>query len=206
VTKQTQKDYTGELILWRPMDDSLITVKDVADYLKLKEQTVYLLARQNKIPSLKVGGSLRFKKSQIDSWLSSRTDSTRQNLNQQRVLIVDDEEAVRSTLRRMVELHGIAVVTAQSGSEAVEKTRQGSFRLVFLDLNMPGMNGVETLKALKEIDRELIIVAVTALTGEDQLFRSIIELGPISVIPKPFTMQHISDVLGLYLENVSRLG
>ena len=71
---------------------------------------------------------------------------------------------------------------------------------------MPGMNGVETLKALKEIDRELIIVAVTALTGEDQLFRSIIELGPISVIPKPFTMQHISDVLGLYLENVSRLG
>lgn len=188
------------------MDDSLITVKDVADYLKLKEQTVYLLARQNKIPSLKVGGSLRFKKSQIDSWLSSRTDSTRQNLNQQRVLIVDDEEAVRSTLRRMVELHGIAVVTAQSGSEAVEKTRQGSFRLVFLDLNMPGMNGVETLKALKEIDRELIVVAVTALTGEDQLFRNIIELGPISVIPKPFTMQHISDVLGLYLENVSRLG
>ena len=115
------------------MDDSLITVKDVADYLKLKEQTVYLLARQNKIPSLKVGGSLRFKKSQIDSWLSSRTDSSRQNLNQQRVLIVDDEEAVRSTLRRMVELHGIAVVTAQSGSEAIEKTRQGSFRLVFLD-------------------------------------------------------------------------
>jgi excisionase family DNA binding protein len=188
------------------MDDSLITVKDVADYLKLKEQTVYLLARQNKIPSLKVGGSLRFKKSQIDSWLSSRTDPPRQNLNQQRVLIVEDEETVRSTLKRMVELHGIAVVTAQSGPEAAEKTRQGSFRLVFLDLNMAGMNGVETLKALKEIDRELIFVAVTALTGEDQLFRNIIELGPIFVIPKPVTMQHISDVLGLYLENVSRLG
>jgi len=187
------------------MNDSLITVKDVADYLKLKEQTVYLLARQNKIPSLKVGGSLRFKKSQIDAWLSSRTDSGKQNLNQQKVLIVDDEEAVRSTLRRMVELHGVAVVTAQSGYEAIEKTRQDSFRLVFLDLNMPGMNGVETLKALKEIDRELIVVTVTALTGEDQLFRDIIELGPISVIPKPFTMQHISDALGLYLENVSRL-
>ena len=54
------------------MDDSLITVKEVADYLKLKEQTVYLLARQNKIPSLKVGGSLRFKKSQIDAWLAFR--------------------------------------------------------------------------------------------------------------------------------------
>jgi two-component system response regulator (stage 0 sporulation protein F) len=186
------------------MDDSLITVKDVADYLKLKEQTVYLLARQNKIPSLKVGGSLRFKKSQIDSWLSSRADLTKQTSNQQRVLIVDDEEPVRSTLKRMVELHGVLAVAAQSGPDAVEKARQHAFRLVFLDLNMPGMNGVETLKALKEIDRALRVVVVTALTGEDELFRSIIELGPVSMIPKPFTIQHISDVLGLYLENLSR--
>jgi excisionase family DNA binding protein len=185
------------------MDDSLITVKDVAGYLKLKEQTVYLLARQNKIPSLKVGGSLRFRKSQIDSWLSSRAESTKQNSNQG-VLIVDDEDEVRSTLRRMVELHGISAVTAQNGFEAVEKAKRGSFRLVFLDVNMPGMNGVETLKALKEIDRELAVVAVTALSGEDQLFRNIIALGPISIIPKPFTMQHIVDVLGLYFENVSQ--
>lgn len=186
------------------MDDSLITVKDVADYLKLKEQTVYLLARQHKIPSLKVGGSLRFKKSQIDSWLSSRTDLTKQTSNQQRVLIVDDEEPVRSTLARMIESHGVSAVAVQSGLDAVEKARQHAFRLVFLDLNMPGMNGVETLKALKEIDRDLRVVVVTALSGEDELFRSIIELGPVSVIPKPFTIQHISDVLGLYLENISR--
>jgi two-component system, response regulator, stage 0 sporulation protein F len=186
------------------MDDSLITVKDVADYLKLKEQTVYLLARQHKIPSLKVGGSLRFKKSQIDSWLSSRTDLTKQTSNQQSVLIVDDEEPVRSTLTRMIESHGVSVVAVQSGPDAVEKARQHAFRLVFLDLNMPGMNGVETLKALKEIDRDLRVVVVTALSGEDELFRSVIELGPVSVIPKPFTIQHVSDVLGLYLENISR--
>jgi two-component system, response regulator, stage 0 sporulation protein F len=186
------------------MDDSLITVKDVADYLKLKEQTVYLLARQHKIPSLKVGGSLRFKKSQIDSWLSSRTDLTKQTSNQQRVLIVDDEEPIRSTLARMIESHGVSAVAVQSGPDAVEKARQHAFRLVFLDLNMPGMNGVETLKALKEIDRDLRVVVVTALSGEDELFRSAIELGPVSVIPKPFTIQHVSDVLGLYLENISR--
>jgi len=186
------------------MDDSLITVKDVADYLKLKEQTVYLLARQHKIPSLKVGGSLRFKKSQIDSWLSSRTDLTKQISNQQRVLIVDDEEPIRSALARMIESHGVSAVAVQSGPDAVERARQNDFRLVFLDLNMPGMNGVETLKALKETDRELRVVVVTALSGEDELFRSILELGPVSVIPKPFTIQHISDVLGLYLENISR--
>src|SRR5215510_2615228 len=112
------------------MDDSLITVKEVADYLKLKEQTVYLLARQNKIPSLKVGGSLRFKKSQIDAWLSARNESIRQTSNQNRVLIVDDEEVVRSTLKKMVESHGISAVTVKSGAEAIAEARQHPFRLV----------------------------------------------------------------------------
>jgi|GEM_PF-405725 excisionase family DNA binding protein len=186
------------------MEDSLITVKDVADYLKLKEQTVYLLARQNKIPSLKVGGSLRFKRSQIDAWLSARNDSVREISHQHRVLIVDDEEAVRSTLKEMVELHGISAVTVKSGFEAIAQAKQHAFRLVFLDLNMPEMNGAETVKALKEIDRGLAVVVVTALTGEDQLFRSVLEFGPVSVIPKPFTINHIRDVLALYFANVSR--
>jgi len=187
------------------MDDSLITVKEVADYLKLKEQTVYLLARQNKIPSLKVGGSLRFKKSQIDSWLSSRPETTKQDTGRQKVLIVDDEELVRGALQKMVELHGILAVLARSGVEAIEKARQESFRMVFLDLSMPGMNGVETLKALKKMNRELVFVIVTALTGEDELFRNVLEHAPVSVIPKPFTVQQIRDVLAMYFEGITRL-
>jgi len=187
------------------MDDSLITVKEVADYLKLKEQTVYLLARQNKIPSLKVGGSLRFKKSQIDSWLSSRPETTKQDTGRQKVLIVDDEELVRGALQKMVELHGIPAVLARSGVEAIEKARQESFRMVFLDLSMPGMNGVETLKALKKMNRELVFVIVTALTGEDELFRNVLEHAPVSVIPKPFTVQQIRDVLAMYFEGITRL-
>jgi two-component system, chemotaxis family, chemotaxis protein CheY len=186
------------------MDDSLITVKEVADYLKLKEQTVYLLARQNKIPSLKVGGSLRFKKSQIDAWLASSPKNSAQDSVRQKVLIVDDEDLVRDTLKRMVEGHEVQVVAVSSGPQAIEAAQQESFRMVFLDLSMPGMNGVETLKALKEIDRDLVFVVVTALTGEDDLFRSVLDHAPVSVIPKPFTMQQIGDVLSLYFEDVTR--
>ncbi len=113
------------------MDDSLITVKEVADYLKLKEQTVYLLARQNKIPSLKVGGSLRFKKSQIDSWLSSRPEMTKQDTTRQKVLIVDDEQAVRGTLEKMVELHGISAVLAKSGSRPSKRPGRSPFAWSF---------------------------------------------------------------------------
>lgn len=183
------------------MDDSLITVKEVADYLKLKEQTVYLLARQNKIPSLKVGGSLRFKKSQIDAWLATAPKTSAPD-SRQRVLIVDDEQMVREALKRMVEAHDIHAVAVSSGAQALKAAQEESFRMVFLDLNMPGMNGVETLKALKEIDKELAIVVVTGLTGEDDLFRSILDHAPVSVIPKPFTMQQIGGVLTLYFEDV----
>ena len=183
------------------MEDSLITVKEVADYLKLKEQTVYLLARQNKIPSLKVGGSLRFKKSQIDAWLAT-TPKTGAHETRQRVLIVDDEEMVREALKRMVEVHDIQTVAVSSGAQALKAAQEESFRMVFLDLNMPGMNGVETLKALKEIDKDLVVVVVTGLTGEDDLFRSVLDYAPVSVIPKPFTMQQIGGVLSLYFEDV----
>ncbi|HEX2520995.1 MAG TPA: response regulator [Terriglobia bacterium] len=186
------------------MDDSLITVKEVADYLKLKEQTVYLLARQNKIPSLKVGGSLRFKKSQIDAWLASSPKTGGQDSSRQKVLVVDDEELVREALKRMVELHEIQAVTVASGLKAIEAVKQESFRMVFLDLGMPGMNGVETLKALKEIDRHLVFVVVTGLAGESDLFRGVLDHAPVSVIPKPFTLQQIGEVLSLYFEDVTK--
>ncbi len=187
------------------MNDSLITVKEVADYLKLKEQTVYLLARQNKIPSLKVGGSLRFRKSQIDAWLRSNPKEEQAVESRQKVLIVDDEEMVRGALEGMVERCGITAVQAASGFEAVEKARQESFRMVFLDLNMPKMNGVDTLKALKEIDRDQVFVIVTALSGDDDLFRAVLDFAPVSVIPKPFTFQQISDLLKLYFEDTVKV-
>jgi len=183
------------------MEESLITVREVADYLKLKEQTVYLLARQNKIPSLKVGGSLRFKKSQIDSWLISSPHVTgKQEGSKQKVLIVDDEELVRNTLKRMIEIHGVGSATAEGGRRAIELMKQEKFKMVFLDLDMPMMNGVDTLRALKEIDKDLVFVVVTALDGDHDLFRKILEHAPLSVIPKPFTIKQIGDALEPYYE------
>jgi len=182
------------------MEDSLITVKEVADYLKLKEQTVYLLARQNKIPSLKVGGSLRFKKSQIEAWLLSSPPAAKPETTKSKVLIVDDEEVVRNTLKRMVELHGIPAQTSENGMQAIDFMRKEKYRMVFLDLSMPGMDGVETLQALKALDKDLVFVVVTALDGDDDLFRRVLQYAPVSVIPKPFTVQQIGDVLVPYFD------
>ena len=186
------------------MEESLITVKEVAEYLKLKEQTVYLLARQNKIPSLKVGGSLRFKKSQIDGWLLAEPNKDSSGNGRNKVLIVQHEQAVRDSLQRIVQLHGVAAVAVADGVRALDAARRESFRMVFLSLNLPRMDGVETLRELRKLDRKLVFVVVTDLAGENRLFRNALELAPVSVIPKGFTSGQIADVLELHFDNVVR--
>lgn len=186
------------------MEDSLITVKEVAEYLKLKEQTVYLLARQNKIPSLKVGGSLRFKKSQIEGWLLAEPHRSSAKNGPGKVLIVQDEKAVRDSLQGVVQLHGIPAVAVPDGPRALAAVNRESFRMVFLDLNLPRMDGVETLRELRKLDRKLVFVVVTDLAGENPLFQSAVESAPVSVVPRKFTSEQIGDVLELHFEDLTR--
>lgn len=186
------------------MEDSLITVKEVAEYLKLKEQTVYLLARQNKIPSLKVGGSLRFKKSQIEGWLLAEPHRSSAKNGPGKVLIVQDEKVVRDSLQGVVQLHGIPAVAVPDGPRALAAVNRESFRMVFLDLNLPRMDGVETLRELRKLDRKLVFVVVTDLAGENPLFQSAVESAPVSVVPRKFTSEQIGDVLELHFEDLTR--
>lgn len=56
------------------MDTDIMTMKEVADYLKINDKTAYKLTAEGKIPGFKVGGAWRFKKSEIDSWINSQSD------------------------------------------------------------------------------------------------------------------------------------
>ncbi len=55
------------------MQTDIMTIREVADYLKLTEKTAYRLAAEGKIPGFKVGGSWRFRKSEIDTWIEQQT-------------------------------------------------------------------------------------------------------------------------------------
>ena len=185
------------------MDDSLITVKEVADYLKLKEQTVYLLARQNKIPSLKVGGSLRFKKSQIDAWLASSPKNTTQEGQKPRVLIVDDEEDVellfRQRFRHDLKAGRFVMEFAQSASAALQRIANvgsASLILILSDINMPGMNGLELLKQIKERYPQLKVYMITAYGDEDS-HRRAVEYGCDDYLTKPIDFSVLRNRIGL---------
>jgi len=60
-----------------PMGDQILTVKDVADYLKVNERTVYRMAASAKLPAFKVGASWRFKKEGIDAWIEQQNNQNR---------------------------------------------------------------------------------------------------------------------------------
>jgi DNA-binding response OmpR family regulator len=83
-----------------------------------------------------------------------------------KIIVIDDESAIRKSFELALEDSGFEVKTASSGKEGLEMLKQGSYDLVFLDLKMPGMNGVETLAELRKRDKEIPVYIVTAFYGE----------------------------------------
>ena len=67
-----------------PADNAIMTIGEVADYLKVTERTIYRLAGAKKIPSFKVGGSWRFSKADIDIWISRQSNSLDENADEGR--------------------------------------------------------------------------------------------------------------------------
>ena len=83
-----------------------------------------------------------------------------------KIIVIDDESAIRKSFELALEDSGFEVKTASSGKEGLEMLKQGSYDLVFLDLKMPGMNGVQTLAELRKRDKEIPVYIVTAFYGE----------------------------------------
>jgi len=79
-----------------------------------------------------------------------------------RIMIVDDEESIRFLYKEELEEDGFMVELAKSGQEALEKVLSFRPDLITLDIKMPGMDGIETLKRLREIDRNVPIVMCSA--------------------------------------------
>lgn len=101
-----------------------------------------------------------------------------------RVLIVDDDSGIREVMAEILDLEGYDADTASSGEEAVILCQTRRYSAVVLDVNMPGMNGVETLKALKELDDRMRVIMITGYDISD-LATEVMELGAEALFRKP---------------------
>ena len=102
-----------------------------------------------------------------------------------RILVVDDEAAMRESLKDWLMEDGYEVGLASGGQEAIAMAREKLFEVVLLDLKMPGMDGLETLKRFKELDLEADILMMTAYATVDTAIQAMKE-GAFDYLVKPF--------------------
>jgi DNA-binding response OmpR family regulator len=107
-----------------------------------------------------------------------------------RILVVDDESAIRRALRPPLIDLGFQVVEASRGEEALQQLRAGSFDVVLLDINMPGIGGIETLRRIRAFAPRLPILMVTVRDGEEGKVEAL-ELGADDYITKPFSPREL---------------
>ena len=111
-----------------------------------------------------------------------------------RILVVDDEVETCDLLKRYLTKKGFQVFTALSGEDAVNIVKEERPHIVLLDIRMPGMGGIEALKKIKEIDREIGVVMITAVK-EEETAKEILKLGADDYITKPMDLKYLDNVL-----------
>ncbi len=82
------------------------------------------------------------------------------------ILVIDDEKSIRDSFLLALEETEFLVDTASSGEEGVAKFKSGAYDLIFLDLKMPGMDGIETLRVIRKINPKVPVYIVTAFSQE----------------------------------------
>ncbi|SMF57882.1 response regulator [Pseudobacteriovorax antillogorgiicola] len=117
-----------------------------------------------------------------------------------KVLIVDDSKTARKEVVRVVHNHGILTIEAQNGKEALAKLEEKEdIKLVFCDVNMPEMNGIEFLEAVKKQDKfqNLPVVMLTSEATQDVMKRAK-ELGVTGWIIKPADPKTVNTLLDTF--------
>jgi len=107
-----------------------------------------------------------------------------------RILLVDDESAIRRALRPPLIDLGFQVVESSRGEEAIQQLRAGSFDAVLLDINMPGIGGLETLRRIRTFAPRLPILMVTVRDGEEEKVEAL-ESGADDYVTKPFSTREL---------------
>jgi two-component system response regulator HydG len=116
------------------------------------------------------------------------------------ILVVDDQIGMLETFTDILEDRDYNVATADDGFTAIKKLKAQSFDLIFMDVKMPGLNGVQTFRELKKINPKITVIMMTAYSVED-LIEEAVEEGAYAVIYKPFNMDRVIQTIEKVLKN-----
>jgi len=173
------------------LPDRLLTVREVADLLHVHTNTARRWSDLGLIKSYRVGprGDRRFRAEDLNSFITT----IKPNLGGA-ALIVDDDPGIRQLMKDAIMEQGYKVVAVDSGESALEELDRQRFDLIFLDLVLPRLSGVEVLRNIKERNNKTMVAVITGY-GEDPVALEAMSLGPLFFIRKPFQMSEITEVL-----------
>jgi two-component system response regulator RegX3 len=107
-----------------------------------------------------------------------------------RILVVEDEEAIRTGLMDVLVFHGYAPESAVTGPEGLAKALSGTFDLILLDVMLPGMDGYEICNRIRAKDRKQAIIMLTAKSSDEEIVAGL-KLGADDYVAKPFSIQQL---------------
>jgi two-component system sensor histidine kinase/response regulator len=116
-----------------------------------------------------------------------------------KLLFIDDEDIVLRSSRRIFERSGYEIDTAPSGDEGLEMARAGNYDVVVTDLKMPGLGGMDVLKALRKEKPDVVVVIFTGYANVETA-REALKNGAFDYVPKPFTPEELRSVVANAIE------
>jgi len=120
-------------------------------------------------------------------------------MEQPRILLVEDDVSMRTSLMMIFRRKGYHVETASSGAEALEKVRENAFHLGMLDIKLPDMDGIELLAPLKEVNPEMALIMVTGYASIETAVRAL-NSGASAYITKPINIDEVLAAIREALE------
>ena len=167
-----------------------MTVAEVADHLRVTDKTIYRLLWSGQVPAAKIGQQWRFERGSIDNWVQRNSVGAKAN-----ILVIDDEEVIQSLFREILQELGHRVMVAGNGFDGLQLVKQWAFDLVFLDLKMDGVGGMEVLSVLRRQWPETIVIVLTGHPTLETVFEALRQ-GAFDYMFKPCRIADLRESVG----------
>jgi len=124
-------------------------------------------------------------KEKLNNSLQIAAEPVEDKLEGKKILIVEDNKINQMITRKILEKHEVICEVADNGTIAIEKTKEKEYDLILMDIHMPGISGIEATKEIRKFNSEIPIVALTAVTLDENLDEFFLN-GFSEIIPKPY--------------------
>ncbi|QQK78006.1 response regulator [Salicibibacter cibarius] len=117
-----------------------------------------------------------------------------------KILIVDDKEGIRTLIREVLQAEGYVVEETSDGWKALGWIRRVDYDLIILDVKLPGLNGIDVLKTIRDEGITIGVIIVTAYE-EINMKMDVKNLGVVASLSKPFDIQDVLEKVNQYMDN-----